>query len=65
MVLSLNGPNGKPQADIAGVPAGLAALDEPVIVLTPARSGSTLLRRILDAHPDLACTTLVVDTRTS
>jgi hypothetical protein len=55
MVLSLNGPNGKSQADIAGVPADLAALDEPVIVLTVARSGSTLLRRILDAHPDLAC----------
>jgi Sulfotransferase family len=31
------------------------ALDEPVIVLTGARSGSTLLRMILDAHPDLAC----------
>lgn len=31
------------------------ALDEPVIVLTSARSGSTLLRVILDAHPDLAC----------
>jgi Sulfotransferase family len=30
-------------------------LDEPVIVLTSARSGSTLLRLILDAHPDLAC----------
>ena len=30
-------------------------LDEPVIVLAGARSGSTLLRRILDAHPDLAC----------
>lgn len=30
-------------------------LDEPVIVLTGARSGSTLLRLILDAHPDLAC----------
>jgi hypothetical protein len=30
-------------------------LDEPVIVLTCARSGSTLLRLILDAHPDLAC----------
>ena len=55
MVLSLNSPNDKSQADIAGVPADLAALDEPVIVLTVARSGSTLLRRILDAHPDLAC----------
>jgi hypothetical protein len=30
-------------------------LDEPVVVLTAARSGSTLLRLILDAHPDLAC----------
>lgn len=30
-------------------------LDEPVIILTSARSGSTLLRLILDAHPDLAC----------
>jgi len=30
-------------------------LDEPVIVLTGARSGSTLLRMVLDAHPDLAC----------
>lgn len=31
------------------------ALDEPVIVLTAARSGSTLVRLLLDAHPDLAC----------
>lgn len=31
------------------------ALDEPVVVLTCARSGSTLLRVILDAHPELAC----------
>jgi protein-tyrosine sulfotransferase len=30
-------------------------LDEPVVVLTCARSGSTLLRMVLDAHPDLAC----------
>ena len=30
-------------------------LDEPVVVLTCARSGSTLLRFILDAHPALAC----------
>jgi protein-tyrosine sulfotransferase len=28
---------------------------DPVIVLTGARSGSTLLRFILDSHPDLAC----------
>jgi Sulfotransferase family len=31
------------------------ALDEPVIILTGARSGSTLLRILLDAHPELAC----------
>jgi hypothetical protein len=30
-------------------------LDEPVVVLTCGRSGSTLLRLILDAHPKLAC----------
>jgi hypothetical protein len=30
-------------------------LDEPVIVLTGARSGSTLVRLLLNAHPDLAC----------
>jgi protein-tyrosine sulfotransferase len=29
--------------------------DRPVFVLTAARSGSTLLRFILDAHPDLCC----------
>jgi hypothetical protein len=33
----------------------LLALDEPVVVLTCARSGSTLLRLILDAHRELAC----------
>jgi hypothetical protein len=32
-----------------------SSLDEPVIVLTAARCGSTLLRSLLDAHPDLAC----------
>jgi hypothetical protein len=31
------------------------AVDEPVIVLTAARCGSTVLRLLLDAHPDLAC----------
>jgi hypothetical protein len=30
-------------------------LDEPIIILTCARSGSTLLRLILDTHPELAC----------
>lgn len=29
--------------------------DRPIFVLTGARSGSTLLRFILDSHPDLAC----------
>lgn len=33
----------------------LLALDEPIVVLTCARSGSTLLRLILDAHRELAC----------
>lgn len=32
-----------------------ADLGSPVVVLTGARSGSTLLRLLLDAHPDLAC----------
>jgi hypothetical protein len=39
--------------DGSGVSA--SSLDEPVIVLTAARCGSTLLRLLLDAHPDLAC----------
>jgi hypothetical protein len=30
-------------------------LDQPVFILACARSGSTLLRFILDAHPELAC----------
>jgi hypothetical protein len=33
--------------------AGASA--DPVFVLCPGRSGSTLLRFLLDAHPDLAC----------
>lgn len=37
------------------VDSGAPSLDEPVIVLTAARCGSTLLRLLLDAHPDLAC----------
>ena len=39
----------------AGCQRGWLNLDEPVIALTCARSGSTLLRLLLDAHPDLAC----------
>src|SRR5215469_2353777 len=31
------------------------ACSDPVFVLCPGRSGSTLLRVLLDAHPDLAC----------
>jgi hypothetical protein len=48
-------------ASVAPKPASVSTaaqrpiLDEPVIILTGARSGSTLLRLILDAHPDLAC----------
>jgi hypothetical protein len=33
----------------------VSALAEPVFVLCGGRSGSTLLRFLLDAHPDLAC----------
>jgi Sulfotransferase family len=35
--------------------AGSIAGDDPVFVLCAGRSGSTLLRFLLDAHPDLAC----------
>jgi Sulfotransferase family len=38
-----------PGSGDAGVPA------DPVFVLCAARSGSTLLRFVLDAHPELAC----------
>jgi protein-tyrosine sulfotransferase len=34
---------------------GETACDSPVFVLTSSRSGSTLLRFILDSHPELAC----------
>lgn len=34
---------------------GIAASGDPVFVLCNGRSGSTLLRFLLDAHPDLAC----------
>ena len=37
----------------SGIDSG--ALAEPVFVLCAGRSGSTLLRFLLDAHPDLAC----------
>lgn len=51
------------ESDLPAVPIGGVGnrglrplmLDEPVFVLTCARSGSTLIRAILDAHPDLAC----------
>lgn len=41
----------------AVLPNATASLDatKPVFVLCHARSGSTLLRFLLDAHPDLAC----------
>lgn len=35
--------------------AGRRYCDDPVFILTSSRSGSTLLRFILDSHPDLAC----------
>jgi Sulfotransferase family len=36
-------------------PEPTAACDSPVFVLCAGRSGSTLVRFLLDAHPDLAC----------
>jgi protein-tyrosine sulfotransferase len=36
-------------------PSNTEPRDQPVFVLTGSRSGSTLLRFILDSHPDLAC----------
>ncbi len=39
----------------AGSDAPGRAGDDPVFVLCAGRSGSTLLRFLLDAHPDLAC----------
>lgn len=44
-----------PEAAAGGAGDPGLRLDEPVIVLTCGRSGSTLLRLILDAHPMLAC----------
>ena len=35
--------------------SGLHHCEDPVFILTSSRSGSTLLRFILDSHPDLAC----------
>ncbi len=34
---------------------GVSSLDNPVFVLTAARCGSTLMRRLLDAHPKVTC----------
>lgn len=44
-----NGPAGRAQGEGAG------QRPDPVFVLCMGRSGSTLLRFLLDAHPDLAC----------
>jgi len=44
-----------PDADVNGPSDWGGACDDPVFVLCCGRSGSTLLRFLLDAHPDLAC----------
>ena len=41
--------------DVNGAPDWGGACNDPVFVLCCGRSGSTLLRFLLDAHPDLAC----------
>jgi hypothetical protein len=40
---------------VTGLPEPAAACESPIFVLCTGRSGSTLLRFLLDAHPDLAC----------
>jgi hypothetical protein len=40
---------------VAARPAGQEPRGSPVFVLSASRSGSTLMRFILDSHPDLAC----------
>lgn len=40
---------------MAGAPADVAPAHEGIIVMGAPRSGTTLLRRILNAHPDIAC----------
>jgi hypothetical protein len=44
-----------PGNDVPGWDAYDGASADPVFVLCTGRSGSTLLRLLLDAHPDLAC----------
>jgi len=41
--------------DAPVMPSDTVPCEQPVFVLTSSRSGSTLLRFILDTHPDLAC----------
>ena len=41
--------------DVNWAPDGGGRCNDPVFVLCCGRSGSTLLRFLLDAHPDLAC----------
>lgn len=43
------------QHELAAMPATAGAIPDPLFVLCEARSGSTLLRFLLDAHPDLSC----------
>jgi hypothetical protein len=40
---------------VTDLPEPTVAFDSPVFMLCTGRSGSTLLRFLLDAHPDLAC----------
>jgi hypothetical protein len=40
---------------MAGVASNQKPCSDPVFILSSARSGSTLLRFLLDAHPDMAC----------
>ncbi|MBV9380102.1 MAG: sulfotransferase [Streptosporangiaceae bacterium] len=62
MIVPSNSAPRKPPSRAPGQPPGTRyaqdtglLLDEPVVILTAARAGSTLLRFLLDAHPALAC----------
>jgi hypothetical protein len=49
------GPTGSGPGPTGSAGSASGAGDDPVFVLCAGRSGSTLLRFLLDAHPDLAC----------
>jgi hypothetical protein len=51
----VRGPDREPFTADPPAPEAPVRCDSPVFILTASRSGSTLLRMILDSHPRLAC----------